>query len=102
MSNATAGDDANVTGDLDITGDVTIIGAGLATTRILGNGADRLFDIFPGVNATIIGVQIADGVSPDNGARLTSTAPALCSIRPNCPTTSLLRVAVQFTATTVI
>lgn len=41
-------DNSNVNGDLDLLGGMAIYGAGLVSTRVLGNGAERVFDLDPG------------------------------------------------------
>lgn len=49
------------TGDLNITNTVSIIGNGATSTIIDGNSTDRVFNIGPGVRATITGVTIKNG-----------------------------------------
>ncbi len=56
-----AGDDANVSGDLDITaggGDLTINGAGVGSTYIGDNTADRAFDVLGGTVASFTDLTI--------------------------------------------
>lgn len=70
LSIAGAGEDLAATGDLDITditGRLTIQGAGAATTIIDGAGLDRVFDILPQVQVTILGVSIVGGNSNVGG-----------------------------------
>ncbi len=58
-----ADEDGALTGDLDITDDLTIVGATTGSPsdfRIFGKG-DRVFNIHPGVTATIRGVTILSG-----------------------------------------
>ncbi len=63
-------EDAAAMGDLDLTGDVSITGAGPAVTAVHGGGLDRVFQVAPGVNASISGVLIesGDAGSNDGGA----------------------------------
>ena len=55
---AGTGEDAAATGDLDITDDVTINGAG---TTVDAEDLDRVFQIMPGVEATVSGLTARDG-----------------------------------------
>jgi hypothetical protein len=60
-------DDAGASGDLDIATDgVVISGAGAATTTINGGALDRVFDVRPGVTATISGLTVTNGKPPAN------------------------------------
>jgi len=47
------------TGDLDLAGNVTILGTG--NPVIDGNAADRIFDVLPGVTASLSGLVIQNG-----------------------------------------
>jgi CSLREA domain-containing protein len=59
-----ANEDAAVTGDLDITSPMTITGAGVPSTIIDGQHADRIFDIFDSAgNVTIEGLTVRNGFS---------------------------------------
>jgi len=54
-----AGEELADTGDLDLTGNVTILGTGKPI--IDGNAADRVFDVLPGVSASLSGLVIQNG-----------------------------------------
>ena len=60
------GEDAAATGDLDLTANMSIVGAGSGTTIIRAgtnssNGIDRVFDVRPGVTASISGATVRFG-----------------------------------------
>ncbi len=59
LTRAGAGEDAAATGDLDLTDNVTIMGTGKPV--IDGNAADRVFDVRPGVTASLSGLVIQNG-----------------------------------------
>jgi CSLREA domain-containing protein len=59
LTRAGAGEDAASTGDLDLTGNVTILGDGRPV--IDGNAADRIFDVKPGVTASLSGLVMQNG-----------------------------------------
>lgn len=64
LSLSGAGEDAAATGDLDLNGDLVLGGAGAATTVIVGDGGDRVFDVDPlaaGVAVTISEVTVTNG-----------------------------------------
>ncbi len=65
LSLAGAGEDANASGDLDIRSDLRIQGAGAAATTIDANQIDRVIQVLKGVTATIAGVTITGGRTPD-------------------------------------
>jgi uncharacterized repeat protein (TIGR01451 family) len=67
------GENGAATGDLDLTGDLTITGAGAGTTIVDGGQIDRVFDIKPAVNVSIIGVTIQNGETPDASVSPTSS-----------------------------
>lgn len=70
LTRAGANEDAASTGDLDVTGDLTITGAGARTTTVAGGAApydDRIFEIQPGVKATITGLTITGGKADFSG-----------------------------------
>ncbi|MCP5099478.1 MAG: DUF11 domain-containing protein [Chloroflexi bacterium] len=54
-------EDSSMSGDLDITDDLNIIGNGASITIINGNGSDRVFEIHPGIHATISGITVQNG-----------------------------------------
>ncbi|MBN1439735.1 MAG: CSLREA domain-containing protein, partial [Anaerolineales bacterium] len=54
-----SGEELADTGDLDLAGSVTILGDGHPV--IDGNGADRVFDVLPGVAASLSGLVIQNG-----------------------------------------
>ena len=54
-------------GPLDITQDLDIEGPGAGILTISGNDATQVFDVSPGVTATIAGLTIADGSKPQTG-----------------------------------
>ena len=55
------------TGDLDLSEDVAIQGAGAATTIIdCKKARDRAFDVLPGVTASISGLSILKGATPND------------------------------------
>jgi CSLREA domain-containing protein len=60
-----AGEDAARRGDLDLTDSVNINGTG--SPVVDGNATDRIFDILPGVTATLDGLVIRNGQSDDGG-----------------------------------
>src|SRR5471030_565903 len=59
------GDDANASGDLDLRSDLKIQGAAAASTTIDANQIDRVIEVLGGVTATIAGVTITGGRTPD-------------------------------------
>ncbi|MGB7539394.1 MAG: choice-of-anchor Q domain-containing protein [Anaerolineales bacterium] len=59
LTHAGAGEELAATGDLDLAGNVTILGTGKPV--IDGNGADRIFDVLPGVTASLSGLVIQNG-----------------------------------------
>ena len=59
------GGDPAATGDLDVTEGLTITGDGQATTTVDANDLERVFDIHPGVTATISGLTITGGLATD-------------------------------------
>ena len=61
---APSGTDDDSTGDLNITSDMTITGAGEGLTFVDGNQLDRVFNIGPGRNCTLAGMQIFNGAVP--------------------------------------
>jgi CSLREA domain-containing protein len=64
---AGTGDDDAAIGDLDIGGgDLTIDGSGALNTVIDADRNDRIFDILPGVAATLRHLTVVDGFSPGN------------------------------------
>jgi CSLREA domain-containing protein len=66
-------DDASV-GDLDILDDTEIAGAGADTTTILGENANRLFNVTPGNSAHIHNVRLDGGRAGFGGAILQNGA----------------------------
>lgn len=55
------------TGDLDISDDVTIVGAGAGTTIVdCKKSKDRAFDVLSGVTASISGLSIVNGATPND------------------------------------
>lgn len=64
---AGTGDDDAAIGDLDVGGgDLTIDGSGALNTVIDADRNDRIFDILPGVAATLRHLTVVDGFSPGN------------------------------------
>ena len=61
LTRSGANEDAASTGDLDIAGDLVITGAGAASTIIDGNALDRVFQVHPGVSATLSDISIRGG-----------------------------------------
>src|SRR4030042_1994627 len=59
LTHAGAGEELAATGDLDLAGNVTILGPGKPI--IDGNAADRVFDVLPGVTASLSGLVIQNG-----------------------------------------
>lgn len=58
-------DNTNANGDLDLTAGMAIYGAGIASTRVLAQNADRVFDLDPGNTLghtyNFAGLEIANG-----------------------------------------
>ena len=68
---AGANENASVTGDLDITGNLVITGEDTRTTIVRADSLDRVFDILPGVNATIEYLEMWEGsVYASNGGAI--------------------------------
>jgi CSLREA domain-containing protein len=63
-------ENACLTGDLDITGNLTITGENTRQTIIRADSLDRVFDVFPGVVATIEFLEIREGsvIAANGGA----------------------------------
>ena len=57
-----ANDDLGYSGDLDITASLNLVGDKANPTVISGSNIDRVFDIQPGVQATVSNVTIQDGM----------------------------------------
>ncbi len=81
LSLAGAGEDAAQTGDLDLTADVTINGGGMNNTIIDGAGADRIFEVHSGVQATITGLTVRNGSATSGGGVNVSGALTLSGSR---------------------
>jgi CSLREA domain-containing protein len=68
-----AGFDPAAGGDLDLLDAVTVMGAGPTSVVVDGNHISRLFDVAPGVEASISGATIRDGTDLGGGGlRVTS------------------------------
>jgi CSLREA domain-containing protein len=61
LTTSGANEDNAMTGDLDISGSLTIVGLGVNSTLLDGNGTDRVFDIRPGAHVTITNLTVRHG-----------------------------------------
>lgn len=77
----TGSDNSNVNGDLDLTTGMAVYGAGRDSTRVFGNGAERVFDLDPGntlghtyafkdlsVRNGVAGFTFGGGINASSGA----------------------------------
>jgi hypothetical protein len=55
-------------GLLEVAASVSIRGPGAGVVEISGGGASQVFQVDPGVTASIFGLTIAEGLAPDGGA----------------------------------
>lgn len=68
LTRAGAGENDAATGDLDVRGRLRVIGAGVASTVVDGNGLDRVFDVQPNARVTLTKLAVRGGDAGGSGS----------------------------------